>query len=102
MASKKLLKKNIGYIAGDLFTEVLICKLFIPATDQDQAEVLMTRILDMQVEFVKRANRPDAKENKKRVKEYYSKLITDLQAEINSIGTEIAELSKKVNEGSNK
>ena len=98
MASKRLLKKNIGYIAGDLFTEVLICKLFIPATDQDKAEVLMTRILDMQDEFVKRANRPDAKENKKRVKEYYSKLIADLQAEINSIGTEIAELSKKVNE----
>lgn len=102
MASKRLLKKNIGYIAGDLFTEVLICKLFIPATDQDQAEVLMTRILDMQDEFVKRANRPDAKENKKRVKVYYSKLIADLQAEINSIGTEIAELSKKVNEGNNK
>ena len=81
MASKRLLKKNIGYIAGDLFTEVL-----------------MTRILDMQDEFAKRANRPDAKENKKRVKEYYSKLIADLQAEINSIGTEIAELSKKVNE----
>lgn len=52
----------------------------------------------MQDEFAKRANRPDAKENKKRVKEYYSKLIADLQAEINSIGTEIAELSKKVNE----
>ena len=98
MASKRLLKKNIGYIAGDLFTEVLICKLFIPATDQDKAEVLMTRILDMQDEFAKRAHRPDAKENKKRVKEYYSKLIADLQAEINSIGTEIAELSKKVNE----
>ena len=64
----------------------------------DKAEVLMTRILDMQDEFAKRANRPDAKENKKRVKEYYSKLIADLQAEINSIGTEIAELSKKVNE----
>lgn len=98
MASKRLLKKNIGYIAGDLFTEVLICKLFIPATDQEKAEVLMTRILDMQDEFAKRSNRPDAKENKKRVKEYYSKLIADLQAEINSIGTEIAELSKKVNE----
>ena len=98
MASKRLLKKNIGYIAGDLFTEVLICKLFIPATDQEKAEVLMTRILDMQDEFAKRANRPDAKENKKRVKEYYSKLIADLQVEINSIGTEIAELSKKVNE----
>lgn len=64
MASKRLLKKNIGYIAGDLFTEVLICKLFIPATDQEKAEVLMTRILDMQDEFAKRANRPDAKENK--------------------------------------
>ena len=34
----------------------------------DKAEVLMTRILDMQDEFAKRANRPDAKENKKQPK----------------------------------
>ena len=55
----------------------------------------MARILDMQDEFVRRANRPDGKENKKRVKEYYCKLRADLQTEINAIATEIGELSKE-------
>ena len=34
----------------------------------------MARVLDMQDEFIRRANRPDGKENKKRVKEYYCKI----------------------------
>lgn len=59
-----------------------------------KADVVMARVLDMQDEFIRRANRPDGKENKKRVKEYYCKLRADLQTEINAIATEIGELSK--------
>lgn len=54
----------------------------------------MARILDMQDEFIRRANRPDGKDNPKRVKEYYRKLRADLQTEVNAIATEIGELSK--------
>lgn len=54
----------------------------------------MSRILDMQDEYIRRANRPDGKDNKARVKEYYNKLLADLQAEVNAIATEIGELSK--------
>lgn len=61
---------------------------------QEKADVVMARVLDMQDEFIRRANRPDGKENKKRVKEYYCKLRADLQTEINAIATEIGELSK--------
>ena len=68
--------------------------LYIPGVDSAKADVVMARILDMQDEFIRRANRPDGKENKKRVKEYYRKLRTDLQTEINAIATEIGELSK--------
>ncbi len=87
MAKRRILKKDISYVAGDLFSEALVCMLYIPGVDSAKADVVMARILDMQDEFIRRANRPDGKENKKRVKEYYRKLRTDLQ-------TEIGELSK--------
>ncbi len=94
MAKRRILKKDISYVAGDLFLETLICMLYVPGVDSGKADVVMARILDMQDEYVRRANRPDGKDNKKRVKEYYRKLRADLQTEINAIATEIGELSK--------
>ncbi|WP_099463333.1 hypothetical protein [Parabacteroides provencensis] len=95
MAKRRILKKDISYVAGDLFTEALVCKLYIPGVNQEKADVVMARILDMQDEYVRRANRPDAKENKALVKEYYRKLRADLQLEVNAIATEISSLSKE-------
>lgn len=94
MAKRRILKKNIGYTAGDLFLEALVCKLYIPGVDQGKADKVLSRILDMQDEYVRRANCPDGKDNKKRVKEYYRKLHADLQAEVNAIAAEIGELNK--------
>ena len=95
MAKRRILKKDIGYIAGELFFEALVCKLYIPGTDQEKADVVMARILDMQDDFICRANCPDGKDNKALVKEYYRKLKVDLQTEINAIVTEIGELNKE-------
>ena len=95
MAKRRILKKDIGYIAGDLFFETLVCKLYIPGVNQEKADVVMARVLDMQDEYITRANRPDGKDNKALVKEYYRKLRVDLQTEINAIATEIGELSKE-------
>lgn len=94
MSKRRILKKDISYVAGDLFTEVLVCKLYVPNVEQDKAEALMTRILDMQDDFTRRAGRPAGKDNKMLVKEYYRKLRTDLQAEIDAIAAEINALSK--------
>ncbi len=94
MAKRRILKKDISDVAGDLFSEALVCKLYIPGVDSDKADAVMSRILDMQDEYIRRANRPDGKDNKARVKEYYNKLLADLQAEVNAIATEIGELSK--------
>lgn len=94
MAKRRILKKDISYVAGELFSEALICKLYIPGVDQDKADVVMARILDMQDEFIRRANRPDGKDNGTLVKDYYRKLWADLREEVNAISTEIGELSK--------
>lgn len=94
MAKRRILKKNISYVAGDLFTEVLICKLLIPGVEQEKAETIMTRILDMQDDFIRRAACPDGKDNRVLVREYYNKLRVDLQTEVDAIATEIGTLSK--------
>ena len=54
MASRRELKKNVNYIAGELFTECLINSMFIPGTDKDKADELMSEVLKMQDEFVTR------------------------------------------------
>lgn len=95
MAKRRILKKEISYVAGELFSEVLVCKLFIPDINEDKADALMARILDMQDEFIRRAGTPDAKENKTLVKEYYRKLRVDLQTEVNAVADEIGALSKE-------
>ncbi|MEG1543248.1 MAG: hypothetical protein RR382_01810 [Tannerellaceae bacterium] len=95
MAKRRILKKDISCVAGELFSEVLICKAFIPGVTQEKAEVVMTRILDMQDEFIRRAHRPDGKDNKTLVKEYYRKLWVDLQTEMDAISVEINALSKE-------
>ena len=43
MASRRELKKNVNYIAGELFTECLINSMFIPGTDKDKADELMKK-----------------------------------------------------------
>ncbi|MDF9830144.1 hypothetical protein [Parabacteroides sp. PF5-6] len=94
MAKRRNLKRDIGYVAGELFTEVLVAKMLVPGIDQDQSDELLARILEMQDQFVQRAAKPDAKENKKLVKQYYKKLEEDLQKEIQAIVGGIETLSK--------
>ncbi|MDH6534950.1 hypothetical protein D0T51_08020 [Parabacteroides sp. 52] len=97
MAKRKTLKRDIGYAAGELFTEVLVTKMLIPGVNQEKADALMTQILDMQDTFIRRAGKPDAKENKKLIKEYYKKLFADLQKDIDLIVKGVEELGKESN-----
>lgn len=94
MAKRRIFKKEIGVVAGELFSEALFCRLYIPGTDPEQADKIMARVLDMQDEFIRRAGHPDGTDNPERVKIYYRKLREDLQKEIDAIATDIGELSK--------
>ncbi len=48
MASRRNLKKNVNYIAGELFSECLVNSMFVPGTDKVKADELMNEILMMQ------------------------------------------------------
>ena len=51
MAKRRELKKNVNYIAGELFSECLINSKFIPGTDKKKADELMVEIMKMQDEL---------------------------------------------------
>ena len=44
MASRRELKKNVNYIAGELFMECLVNSLYVPGTDKAKADELMGKM----------------------------------------------------------
>lgn len=95
MAKKRILKKNINYVAGELFTELLICQTFLPAIVPEKVEGLMKRIFELQDEFLCRAQHPDGNSDRKRVKRYYRKLRIDFENEVNAITKDLGSLSEE-------
>ena len=43
MAKRRILKRDISYVAGDLFSEALFCKLYLPGVNSEKADVVMAR-----------------------------------------------------------
>jgi hypothetical protein len=95
MAKRRTLKKCIEYITGDLFAEVLICKILHPDADADKTDRLLEDICLLQAEFTRRAHKPDGKDNKALVKEYYRKLLVDFETGTVAIIQEIEALQKE-------
>lgn len=89
MANRRKLKKNVNYIAGELFTECLVNSLYIPGTDKVKADELMGKILLMQEEFVSRISYTEPGN----VKGFYKKFRSDFNAQVNAIIDEIGKLS---------
>lgn len=89
MAKRRELKKNVNYIAGELFSECLICNLFVPGTDKEKADKLMTEILKMQDDFISRISHTEPGN----VKGFYKKFHIDFNAKVNEIIDAIAKLN---------
>ena len=87
MANRKDLKKAINYIAGELFTECIICSLNLSEEGKQKADKVMTDILNMQNEFISRISHTEPGN----VKGFYKKLKSDFN-------TQIEEVFNKLNE----
>ncbi|MBQ8224481.1 MAG: hypothetical protein IJZ86_03895 [Bacteroides sp.] len=81
MASRKLLKKNVNYITSELFAECVINSLYVPGTDKDKADQLMTEILNVRDEYISRISHTEPGN----VKVYYKKFNADFNSKIDSI-----------------
>ena len=89
MAKRRELKKNVNYIAGELFSEGLINSKFIPGTDKKKADELMVEIMKMQDEFISRISHTEPGN----VKGFYKKFRSDFNAKVNEIIDAIAKLN---------
>lgn len=89
MASRRELKKNVNYIAGELFSECLINSMFVPGTDKAKADALMGDILSMQTDFVSRISHTEPGN----VKGFYKKFRSDFNTKVNEIIEAMAKLS---------
>ena len=87
MAKRRELKKNVNYIAGELFSECLINSMFVPGTAK--ADELMAEILKMQDEFISRISHTEPGN----VKGFYKKFRVDFNAKVNEIIDAIAKLN---------
>ena len=89
MAKRRELKKNVNYIAGELFSECLINSKFILGTDKKKADELMVEIMKMQDEFISRISHTEPGN----VKGFYKKFRSDFNAKVNEIIDAIAKLN---------
>lgn len=81
MASRRELKKNVNYIAGELFMECLVNSLYVPGTDKAKADKLMGEVLEMQDEFISRISHTEPGN----VKGFYKKFREDFNKKVDEI-----------------
>ena len=81
MAKRRTLKKNIDLIAGMLFTDCLVNKLYVPGTDKKKADEILCNILEMRDEFISRISHTVPCN----VKVFYKKLKADFDAKVKEI-----------------
>lgn len=89
MANRRELKKNVNYIAGELFSECLINSLYVPGTDKTKADALMAEVLTMQDEFISRISHTEPGN----VKGFYKKFRSDFNNKVDEIIDAIAKLN---------
>jgi len=90
MASRRNLKKDVGYVIGDLFTECLIHKELVPGTDKAAADDLMVDLLKMDNEFITRISHTQPGE----AKQYYRVFYKDFSDALQNIANKLNALKK--------
>lgn len=88
MASRRKLKKNLNYIAGELFAECLISSMN-ENTDRKKVDEILTQILVMQDEFISRISHTEPGSEKV----FYKKLYSEFNAKVDEIVDAITALN---------
>lgn len=88
MAKRRTLKKNINYICSELFAECVALTHYKIEVKQEDIDNVMSRILLMQDEFIRRVSHTQPGN----VKAFYKKLYKDLNAQVDDIINSIEQL----------
>ena len=87
MANRRLLKKNINYITGELFADCLAHKCFVSGNDPQQCDAILTRILQLQDEYISRISHTEPGNTR----EFYKKLQNDFNSQVQDILQQLSE-----------
>lgn len=89
MANRRKLKKQINLICGELFAEVVSMKLYHPGVSNEASDDIMTSILKLQDEMLRRVSHTQPGN----VKGFYKKLCQDMDSNVEEIFDQIANLN---------
>jgi len=92
MASRRKLKKTIKFVSSELITDIYFRCLLSKKVEEQRVDSLVVNIMELNREYVLRANRPDGKDNPKLVKTYFQKLFSDWQLAMEKVIKEIESL----------
>ena len=93
MKSRKRLKKQIKKSFDELYQEVFFYEVFVVGADADAAKVLLSNMLEVETDLVKRISASEGKEVEGRVRMYFSKLRGDFRKHLTELRKSIAELT---------
>lgn len=83
MASKRELKKDIDLLMSLVLNDCFYAMEYNPKVDNDAVMKLAGEVVMQHQEFRKRVNHPDAKNDSKKVKQYYNKLMEEVFQTVN-------------------
>ena len=89
MASIKNLKKNINKLSGELFTECVFCRMYIPNINSEKIDGIIVDILQNQSSFLKRSKHTDGKSDQTLTKKHYKNLKADINKYIEKVVKDI-------------
>lgn len=93
MASVRKFKKNIDLLMSLVLNDCFYVLEYNPKVDKEAVMAIASEIVQKHREFRKRANHPDGRDNPKHVKNYYSRLNTEL---LNAVDEALEKLSAEV------
>ena len=89
MASVRLLKKDINYLASELVGQAFFNKYYLKTVDNELFAEICADAIEFRNSFLAKANHPDGKDNAKLIKSFYVKLRKDLINQFDSIAEKI-------------
>lgn len=88
MAKRRILKKRVNNVIGELFTECVVVSQVVPGVDASKADAVLVRILNVQNDFVCRISHTEPGN----VKGFYKAFRADFQKQVEGIIDEIGAL----------
>ncbi len=88
MAKRRILKKQVNYVIGELFLECTVVAKLTPNVSREKSDAVLLRILEVQNDYISRISHTEPGN----VKGFYKKFHEGFQVEVDSILEQIGNL----------